>query len=643
MATGTLSFSIFLYSRLMWTRAIFIITGFLLLGVLSAHGQGRGDIMIDQEGSGSRVNDSIANIRPEINYFKIDQLDKSYNYTDTLLDSKVHRYDPATRLDIDYLHLGNQGSAASPLKYGVDPVIGFREGHTQYDLYNFKLSDFKFFKSNVPFVNAAFSPMGAQSDFVIRTDFARSFDDGFSIAANYQRVNQEGDYRSQATLLTNFGAAIQYKSKNDRYTGFVSMISNVNQEANNGGHANTEDLDTYGRGNRNLVGVQLDDASTRYQQKLYQITNYYQLNTSEKTSLLLRYDLGYDTRYYKYADQTANKDSDLLFYKSYLTDTRGVRYLHSLNKWHNALYAYITNKSGLNIRTGIVYDRYAKIDQEAKSETADNIYLQLLGDVPLGRGFSIYTKAELGIGTGAGDFNLDGRMAIDIGKVGTLSGGMKLYRQSPSLLDRQFFITQQPTWEQDLVNPVGSVLYGKLTVPKVKFSASLEQHVVNNAIYYDTLAMPRQYEDIYTATILTLHQDLKVGIWNLENTALIQLMNENLYGLPRLWTRHNMYVSFPMFKRAIETRWGIETRLHTSYEGQAYNPAIGVFHQSGVKNDFFPATDVYFSGRVDRFRVFVKLQNVNFLIDNKNVFTPITNYAQQDWRVRFGVSWIFMG
>ena len=89
------------------------------------------------------------------------------------------------------------------------------------------------------------------------------------------------------------------------------MISNVAQENNNGGPRSLADLVSIGIGNREVIGTNLVGAVTRHQQKDYSFINYYKINSKySKLDLLFRYDIGYDTRYYKYSDTDIDNVAD---------------------------------------------------------------------------------------------------------------------------------------------------------------------------------------------------------------------------------------------------------------------------------------------------------------------------------------------
>lgn len=580
-----------------------------------------------------------------IRFFNINNTEKYHIYTDSALTVNTHNYDPARLSTVDYIHLGNQGSAAVALQFDINPQIGFSEGHKQYDLYRYTLSEFKYYEGNTPLVNATFSPMGSQDHFVVTADFTRSFSDGFTVSSNYRRVNQKGIYNNQATKVTNLGVSIRYEHPNKRYTSFISMISNVAEEQNNGGPSDITSLTDQGIGNREVVPVFLNEAQTRHQQKEYSLINYFKINNLQsKYDFTIRYDLGYEASYYKYSDQDITSSFDSLFYQNFAIDFRGLRYYTRIKKLKNAAYLFLTNEKKLNIRLGLVYDKYA-IDQDIVPSSYHNIYLDMEGNIPLNKNLSFITEGQIGIGDGVGDFKIDGAIDMNIGQLGSLIGGAKLYRHSPSLLERSFYLTQLPIWSESesLKKPVGSSFYGQIEIPYLKFKAKLSQHLIDNVIYFNEEVQPIQEQELYSATVVTIQNSLSWRIFNMHNTFSLQYFNRNVYGLPTYWSKHNVYLEFYMFKKNMLTRWGIETRLTTDYQGVAYSPVVGTFHRSGQESDFYPMTDVYLSGKVEKFKYFVKLENAYQLLDKNRVDTRVHNYPQNDWAIRFGISWLFLG
>ena len=577
-----------------------------------------------------------------LQYFKLSDITQLYDFKDSTLDNFFHHYDPVKRKGIDHLNLGNAGTSARSMTYESNPYVGFSAGRNQYDVYNYTLDDFRFYENNVPFSNVSFTPVSGQQNFVVCTDFARSFSDGTSLSLNYRRIRQVGFYTNQLTKTTNFGTSLRFKGFNDKYTGFLSFLSNVNEEGNSGGITTDTLFNQQFFNTRSNIPVFTSDANTRHQQKLYSSINYYQLNNARKgeTQILLRYDLNLDFRYYKFVDDATDMAEDSLLYGTFLEEDRGIRFYDRINRLGNAAYGYISDGDRLNIRAGIVYDRYSVNAQEVKN-VFDNVFLDFKGDVPITKSIAIKTEGKLGLLDGAGDFLAKGRLDFELGKWITLEGGLSFYRYTPQRTHRVLILNGQDHWRNELTKPVGTDIFASFSIPKLNIKGSFGQSIVNNAIYFDTLASVQQYEDVFTATKLKLSNEIKFWKLGLENYLLLQAFNDNIYNLPTVSSKHNLYLQGYLFNRVLLSRLGAEVRLTPSYTGMAYSSVIGDFHQSNEEIEFYPMTDVYFTGQIQKFRVFLRFENINNLI-NDGVAFQIQDYPQFDFKFRFGFSWLLL-
>lgn len=576
----------------------------------------------------------------KLKYFYLSDIKTYYDFKDSTLDNFFHQYDPAKRRPIDYLNLGNAGSAARNMQYESKPYIGFDSGLNPYDLYNYTLDGFRFFDNNVPLSDVFFTPVGGQQNFVIRSDFTRNFSDNTSLSLNYRRIRQKGFYTNQLTKTTNFGASVRIKGFKDRYTGFVSMISNVNEEEHNGGVSADTDFGNSDFANRENIPTTIDDGQTRYQQKMYSLINYYQLNKSQESNIqfLLRYDFILDRRYYKYTDPDTDTDQDAEYYGLFLLEDRGIRSYTRINKVRNAFYAYLGDGKNLDVRGGLVYDRYS-IDETSINSSFNNAYLDFQGDIPFSKTFSILSEAKLGLLDGSGDFLAKGSLSIDLGKWIELNGGASFYRYTPNLIQRSVVINGRQLPENDLTKPIGSDFFGEFYIPVIRLKGKINQSLVTNAIFYNHDAIPSQMDEIFSATTLSLENEFRIGKIGMENYLLFQIFNENVYHLPTFHSKHNIHIQGYLFKRALFARLGTEVRITPSYEGAAYSPVIGSFFQSDQILAFYPMTDVYFNGKIKTFRFFLRFENVVNLFEDK-VQYQVANYPQFDFKFRFGISWL---
>ena len=195
--------------------------------------------------------------------------------------------------------------------------------------------------------------------------------------------------------------------------------------------------------------------------------------------------------------------------------------------------------------------------------------------------------------------------------------------------------------ELKLTKPVGSDLFGEFEIPKFKIKGNIKQSLVTHAIYYDSTSLVSQTEGIFSSTSISLANEFRIGKFGMENYAMFQVFNDNIYNLPTLYTKHNIHITGYLFDRALYARFGAEIRLNPSHTGADFSQVIGQFRQSNQTIDFYPMTDVYFTGKVKTFRLFLKFENVNNLFQDEVAY-QIANYPQFDFKMRFGVSWLLL-
>ena len=86
---------------------------------------------------------------------------------------------------------------------------------------------------------------------------------------------------------------------------------------------------------------------------------------------------------------------------------------------------------------------------------------------------------------------------------------------------------------------------------------------------------------------------------------------------------------------------GVSGFYRTEFYADAYNPALGVYHNQRVRKiGNYPFVDVFLNARWKRANLFIKLDHANQgLIDNQ-YFTTL-HYPYNPRMVKFGVSWMF--
>ena len=364
----------------------------------------------------------------------------------------------------------------------------------------------------------------------------------------------------------------------------------------------------------------------------------------------LAHSIAYQTAKYKFA--AIPPDTASAYWNDLLLDIRGLRHYLEKKQLENSFdlstfkkrKSKDSDKSLQNdlLQVGIVHT-ISWINEEAADSTINNLFLNGKWNFNPSEKLKVETYAHFGLWDNAGDYRVNGNFFFDLKKLGQLqlSATNQLYK--PNLLQQRLYISERAAWRNDFGRTVETNLAVTYAYPKFKFKASGQYHLLNNFIYYDTLAKPQQFAGAMSILQLTLSQDFKMGGFHLDNVVTFQTSTEDILRLPSIYSKHSLYYNGRWFKRALNVRLGIDARMNNAYLANTYNPLVGQFHlQDTNEVTFYPVLDAVASIKVKRFRFFIKWENFTRWgkpINEK--YYQVANYPVLDKSIRFGLAWRF--
>ncbi len=370
----------------------------------------------------------------------------------------------------------------------------------------------------------------------------------------------------------------------------------------------------------------------------------------------LMHRLAYKKGTYRFSDISAFADSS--YYKNLLLDFRGIRHFVQTRKIENtfAISTFKPRKSGADkvkqqsdfFEIGIRHS-FNWIDEEAADSTVNNLFLTGKWNFAPSERLKVKTYAHLGLWDNAGDYRVSGEFFFDLKKLGQLklNAVNQLYR--PELLQQRFYISSRNAWTNDFKPTLETNLSATYALPKWGFQASGQYHLLNNFIYFDTLATAQQTGAPLSIFQLILQQNFRLGSFHLDNVIVLQQTTNDALNLPNLFSKHSLYYDGKWFKRKLQIKLGVDVRMNNSYFANTYNPLVGQFIlQNTQKINFFPAVDASASIKVQQFRFFVKAENLTrFFADAVGSIQADEQYYQaalypiQNSRFRLGLGWKF--
>ncbi len=207
------------------------------------------------------------------------------------------------------------------------------------------------------------------------------------------------------------------------------------------------------------------------------------------------------------------------------------------------------------------------------------------------------------------------------------------------------FVSQQLLWENNFNKTLETNLAVTYGLPKINFEISGQYHLLNNYIYYDTLAFPQQTGIPISILQLIINQNFKVGSFHLDNSIVLQSTSEDEIRLPSFYSKNSLYFEGKIFKKVMLLRTGFDLRMSSNYFATYYHPLAGQFQlQDKEEISFYPAVDVFLTFKVKTLRFFIKGENLTHVIYDqyKELFVQVADYPQPFFNMRLGLSWQFL-
>ena len=376
----------------------------------------------------------------------------------------------------------------------------------------------------------------------------------------------------------------------------------------------------------------------------------------EGRSYTISHQILYKKGTYKFSDITAAADS--LYYKNLLLDERGLRHFVEFRKIENSI-AISTFKPRKNSATEAkvqndffevgIRHAFHWIDEEVVDSNVNNLFLTGKWNFAPSERLKVKTYAHLGLWDNAGDYRVSGDFFFDLQKIGQLqlSAVNQLYR--PELLQQRFYISDRTAWSNDFKPTLETNLSATYTQKRIGFKVSGQYHLLNNFIYFDTLATAQQESAPVSIFQLIVEQNFRMGKFHLDNVLVFQQTTNDALNLPSIFTKHSFYYQARWFKQALLVRLGADFRMNNNYFANDYNPLVGQFFiQNKSKTEFFPAVDLYANIKVQNFRFFAKAENMTRMFGNlfgsvreDYQYYQVANYPMQNIRFRMGLAWKF--
>lgn len=604
--------------------------------------------------------------------YKIISLQRDTTYIDTTLSiEKEYRYNYLRKDNFELMPFANVGQTYNPLAYNFQsksqyPQIGARAKHYNY----MEVDDIFYYHVPTPATELFFKTVFEQGqilDAFITLNTSRQFN--FSIA--YKGMRSLGKYQHILSSTGNFRFTSSYFTKNKKYNLRLHYAAQdiLNQE--NGGLLLREQFEE-GEDEfleRGRIDVNFEDAENFLLGKRYFLDHDYALLSKNDSlrnySLSIGHRFNYETKIYRFKQASVNDLFGDAFQVSSLSDESRLKtmYNHLRLNFKSELTGDFTVKANAYDYNYYFNSIVIRDDEIIPSQLKDNefavgaewnknigefgvfadVNYNLSGDYG---GNSVFASAEY-------NFTPDDQVKLSVSSSSRMPNFNFLLYQSDYLA----YNWQNLSFEKEETQSAHINFNSKKWLNLEASYSKLKNHTYFGLAEIVPVegedADPEELQQVAPFQSGTEINYLKVKVskefkflknFALNNTVMYQQVDqdEDIINVPQIITRNTLYYSNHLFKKALYLQTGVTLKYFTKYYSNGYNPVLGeLYVQDQEETGEFPMLDFFINAKVQRTRIYFKLEHINSSFDKKYDFYSSPNYPYRDFVIRFGLVWNF--
>jgi hypothetical protein len=592
----------------------------------------------------------------------------------TVTSFQIHN--PVFQRSISSSYLGNAGLAAkSDIFDDRGPYSDFIFIN-HFQVYLHQPRDIKYYNTRRPFSLIDFSTGGPrrQNEKMLGILHTQNVNPDFNLGFRYFNINSDGQYQNQRAVTNAVSLFSSYEA--DSYQLHANLNLNSARVSENGGLA--DDFSLYRPGmdpldhQVRLQNVQnsLDNTSLfishSWKPFFYSSNDTLEVeNPSWFGDFQLFHVFHYDQyrRLYVdpfpgsgfYPDILINQSStfDSVYYRSLTNSlmmklpafTRGIVSFDAIGGIKNELLSgsyNIYNDTTFHFN-GADTTGFSVRERDEIRNGSNALIATAKGSI--GDVFAIWGEGSLFFqGYRQGEYDMKAGIRFDFfeGKNrSVIEGDIRQTESKPSIFLNSF-ASNHFEWQNDFRLIGRSTVRGLIFMPERNFGAGVSFHLLNNYIYFDQTANPRQHTDIFPVMEVSLNKDFNLWRFNFRNVLKYQVSgNQGILPLPDLSIYQSTWFQQSLIRGLLTLQIGFDVYYTTEFAGYAYQPATSQFYlQNERLLGNYPYVDLFISFKHKRMRGFFKAEHVNSGQINPEYFT-VLHYPRNQRTLKFGFSWSF--
>lgn len=559
----------------------------------------------------------------------------------------------------------NTGNAGSPQKQLFLPKPSpevFRSRPNAFSYFGYRADNRRFYTSERPYTKIQFI-LGQKEELNVGVTHAHPFGKNCNVAFGFERIRSAGFYQRQNTNNTSVNLSGWYRAPGRRYALLADVYWTAANAVENGGIEDDNDFEFATQLDRQIVPVNLSSAETAQRQRGAWVKQYWAIGPIADTISGINDTVEYRTKIYpswaivhtiSISDEKyiyTDRDPQSGFYANVLRDTSLTHDSTYTWKVENGLWLerfkdYAGKKRVLSGKVGVRHES----GEIFNDSTIYNAFSNFLIDGSLAIGTKEGWKAFVPGGDLRGWYALNGYNKGDyywsafIGKSGKYGVSATQKRQHPDFIYSRFY-GNHFTWTNDFFSSTQTDMlatalkfFGKSNL----IGVTAGFHNFNRPVYFGENYLPEQLAGSVNAISGRAYISLGSKSFKTKTDfSWNKLPSGSPIRLPEFIVRESVYGNFQLFKKALQLQVGIDATWFSAFYGDAYNPNIAQFYLQNTKeigNYIF--ADAWVSIKIKPVRIFVKADHVNAgMLGRKYYLIP--HYPQNDFALKFGLSWVF--
>lgn len=602
-------------------------------------------------------------------------------------DSSIYDFTQKFPVPWHHVTLGNLGTASRSLIYTPNMQPGFDPGFHAFDIYNFTVSETKFYNTTRPYSEADYL-LGAKSEQLIVLTHTQNIRPNWNAGFQYRLINSPGFFQNQNTNHNNYRFHSWYQSKNKRYQNFFVLVGNKLQAGENGGIKTDQPyLDSAAFNERSTIPTQLGlntpgarnffstniNPGSFYTNATYMMRQQYDLGQKDSIvtdstviplfypRLRIEHTISYNTYKYRFRDPYA----DSLWYASNYnlklerSNPDTIFWQDSWKVLVNDLsfYQFPDAKNAAQfIKVGATFENISgKFDSTYISRGSTSRYNFFVhGEYRNKTRNQKWDMEAFGnfyvSGYNAGNYNAYISLKRLISRrIGYLQLGFQNVNRTPSLVFdpiSNFYMGSPATFKKENITNI----FGSLDMPSQKLKIGASYYLVTNQAYRRDFYKPDQASGVFNVLQITAEKQVRIyRNWNWRTWIVVQQRAGNgPVNMPLFTTRNQVGYDGNLGFKNLNTSFGLEFRYFTSYKAPGYSPLQGQYYFQDTANVKLKMPDIsaYLHFRIKTFTAYVRAENLNTLSPTKGGFVnnnvPTFNYPYPGLQIRVGIFWVFV-